>query len=214
MIVYLFTFFRLWGLFALASFFFSLLISVSSFNIFKASGKNYKYSFIPFYNILDMLDITKISRYTFILFLLPVVNVLIIFYMLYRISIVFNTSKLIAYGLILLPIIFLPVLNYSMLNKTESKKEKVDSFNLMTDEEIYNLNNDKSDVVDNVFKSKVKVEVEEVPYFKATNTVKYREMMLSDNEADSIKKFEPVTINSIKNDNNLKEDDSIEIVEL
>ena len=135
-----------------------------------------------------------------------------IFYIMYRLSIIFNTNFYFALGLILLPVIFLPILNYSKLCSLKDKEEKVDSISLMTDEEINSINNKEDTLVDNVFKTKVQVK-EEVPYFKA-NAVKYRNMMLDDESKEKTKQFEPVVINSIKNNKIIEEDDSIEIVEL
>ncbi len=210
----LFSFLKLWGCFALISFAFSLLIAISGTNIFKAAEKESKYSLIPFYNLLIILDIVKLKRYVYVLYMLPVVNVLIIFYILYRISIMFNTNSIFALGLIVLPVIFLPILNYSKLKGINNGNDKIDSVNLMSDEEIASLNKEEDNKIDNVFKSKNVVEHEEVPYFKANNTIKYREMMLKDEKIDRIKSFEPINIESIKENKDIKEDDSIEIVEL
>lgn len=208
----IFSLLRLWGIFALLSLSFSLFLSLTSFNIFKNTSKKAFLSFIPVLNMLVLLDIVKLSRYSFILLLLPALNILMIFYIMYRLSIIFNTNFYFALGLILLPVIFLPILNYSKLCSLKDKEEKVDSISLMTDEEINSINNKEDTLVDNVFKTKVQVK-EEVPYFKA-NAVKYRNMMLDDESKEKTKQFEPVVINSIKNNKIIEEDDSIEIVEL
>ena len=125
LVYYMFKFLRLWGVFASLTLLFSILVSLSCNNIYKVSGKNAKQLLIPGYNLMNLLDIVKMNRMNFILFILPVVNVLLILIILYRLSIVFHNNKFFAFGLILLPIIFLPMLNFS--NKLDNRsKEEID----------------------------------------------------------------------------------------
>ena len=56
----------------------NLLIGLSSWKLFKISGKNAFTSIIPFYNILNILDIIKRPRWWIILVFLPTINLLII----------------------------------------------------------------------------------------------------------------------------------------
>lgn len=213
LLYYIFKFLRVWSFFAGITLLFSLLLCFSSFNIFKMSGKNSKLSFVPGLNLLILLDIVKMPKYAYILFLIPVVNVLIIYYVLYRISIIYNTNKLFACGLILLPVFFLPALNYSK-NLTMNEDTKITDPNLLTEEEITSLNNCESErQVDNVFKSNIKIE-EKAPLFKA-RTIKYREMMLSDIEKDKIEEIKPEVIEKKEIKKEISdENDSIEIIEL
>lgn len=68
------------------------------------------------------------NRFYFILLLFPVVNILVIYIMLYRLSIVFHTTKSFAFGLIFLPIVFLPILNFSgnLDNRSSDEIEQED----------------------------------------------------------------------------------------
>ena len=93
-----------------------------------------------------MLDVCQMFRLYFILLLLPIVNVLVIFLMLYRLSIVFLTKKSFAFGLIFLPVIFLPLLNFSknlrLANEpSEDEKDVSDNMvSLLTQEQLNDLN--------------------------------------------------------------------------
>ena len=137
-----------------------------------------------------------------------------IYIILYRISIIFHTNKTFSVGLLVMPVIFLPMLNFSNKLDIRPRKEveeeelKKSSINLMTDEELKELNNSQSEEikVDNVFKRSVDVK-EEVPTFKA-NKIKYDEMLLNDRDNNK-KEIDKLEINDIN-----KEDDNIEIVEL
>ena len=56
----------------------NLIISIGSWKLFKISGRNPYTSFIPFYNILNILDIIKRPRWWIILVFLPTINLLMI----------------------------------------------------------------------------------------------------------------------------------------
>lgn len=217
LVYYLFKFLRLWGVFASITLLFSILVSLSCNNIYKVSGKNAKQLLIPGYNLMNLLDIVKMNRMNFILFILPVVNVLLILIILYRLSIVFHTNKFFAFGLILLPIIFLPILNFGNKLDNRSKEEidkeeyKKSSYNMLTEEELKNLNSGEEEKkVDNVFKKSMPIK-EEVPVFKA-NKIKYDSILLSDDKKE-VKDVKNVEIDKI-NDKLENESEQIEIVEL
>ena len=222
MIIYIFKVLRIWAIFASITFLFSVFLCFTTNNIFKTSWKKGYYSLIPMYNLLEILDIVKLSRYFFILLLLPIVNILIIYVILYRISIIYKTDRLFALGLIVFPIIFLPVLNYSKsLQIKEEKTEDVSNemIGLLTEKQMKDLNKEESEdnKVDNIFKSSTKP-VEDVPKFKATS-IKYKEMMLDDNNIEKIEKVKPIAIEEVKENkfiktNEKEENDYIEIVEL
>ena len=217
LVYYMFKFLRLWGVFASLTLLFSILVSLSCNNIYKVSGKNAKQLLIPGYNLMNLLDIVKMNRMNFILFILPVVNVLLILIILYRLSIVFHTNKFFAFGLILLPIIFLPMLNFSNKLDNRSKEEidkeeyKKSSYNMLTEEELKSLNSGEEEKkVDNVFKKSMPIK-EEAPVFKA-NKIKYDSILLSDDKKE-VKDVKNVEIDKI-NDKLENESEQIEIVEL
>lgn len=219
LIFYIYKFLRVWGVFASVTLLFSVLISLTCNNIFKVMGKNKMQGYIPVYNLFNLLDIVNISRLNFLLLIFPISNILIIYIILYRLSIIFHTNKLFTIGLLLFPVIFLPMLNFSNKLDIRPRKEveeeelKKSSINLMTNEELNELNNSQSEEikVDNVFKRSVDVK-EEVPTFKA-NKIKYDEMLLNDSNEHK-KEIDKLEISDINKKDIVDEDDNIEIVEL
>lgn len=232
MLFYIYKFMRIWGWFAVVTLLFSLLIMLTCSNIFKVSEKKKASLLIPLYNLVIFLDIVNMNRFYFILLLFPVVNVLVIYIMLYRLSIVFHTTKSFAFGLIFLPIVFLPILNFSgnldnrSSDEIEQEDLKKETINLLTESQIDLLNSESESTpkVDNVFKSEIE-EIPEAPVFKA-NKIKYKEILLNDEKEKKIKKVEPVIVTEdIKKpsrfiSDNLdeikkqEENDNIEIIEL
>lgn len=219
LIFYIYKFLRVWGVFASVTLLFSVLISLTCNNIFKVMGKNKMQGYIPVYNLFNLLDIVNLNRMCFILLVLPLSNILMIYIILCRISIIFHTNKTFSVGLLVMPVIFLPMLNFSNKLDIRPRKEveeeelKKSSINLMTDEELKELNNSQSEEikVDNVFKRSVDVK-EEVPTFKA-NKIKYDEMLLNDRDNNK-KEIDKLEINDINKKDIIEEDDNIEIVEL
>lgn len=232
MLFYIYKFMRMWGWFAVVTLLFSLLIMLTCSNIFKVSEKKKVSLLIPLYNLIIFLDIVNMNRFYFILLLFPVVNVLVIYIMLYRLSIVFHTTKSFAFGLIFLPIVFLPILNFSgnldnrSSDEIEQEDLKKETINLLTESQIDLLNSESESApkVDNVFKSEIE-EIPEAPVFKA-NKIKYKEILLNDDKEKKIEKVEPVIVTEdIKKpsrfiSDNLdeikkqEENDNIEIIEL
>lgn len=232
MLFYIYKFMRIWGWFAVVTLLFSLLIMLTCSNIFKVSEKKRVSLLIPLYNLIIFLDIVNMNRFYFILLLFPVVNILVIYIMLYRLSIVFHTTKSFAFGLIFLPIVFLPILNFSgnldnrSSDEIEQEDLKKETINLLTESQIDLLNSEseRTPKVDNVFKSEIE-EIPEAPVFKA-NKIKYKEILLNDDKEKKIEKVEPVIVTEdIKKpsrfiSDNLdeikkqEENDNIEIIEL
>lgn len=219
LIFYIYKFLRIWGVFASVTLLFSVLVSLTCNNIFKVMGKNKIQGYIPVYNLFNLLDIVNLNRMYFILLVPPLSNILMIYIILYRISIIFHTNKTFSVGLLVFPVIFLPILNFSDKLDIRPKKEveeeelKKSSINLMTNEELKELNNSQNDEVkvDNVFKRSVDVK-EEVPTFKA-NKIKYDEMLLNDSNEHK-KEIDKLEISDINKKDIVDEDDNIEIVEL
>lgn len=232
MLFYIYKFMRIWGWFAVVTLLFSLLIMLTCSNVFKVSEKKRVSLLIPLYNLIIFLDIVNMNRFYFILLLFPVVNILVIYIMLYRLSIVFHTTKSFAFGLIFLPIVFLPILNFSgnldnrSSDEIEQEDLKKETINLLTESQIDLLNSESESTpkVDNVFKSEIE-EIPEAPVFKA-NKIKYKEILLNDDKEKKIEKVEPVIVTEdIKKpsrfiSDNLdeikkqEENDNIEIIEL
>lgn len=213
---------RVWSVFAVYTLLFSLLLCLSSYKIFEKAGKKRWQSFIPIYNLIAMLDIVKMNGLYFLLLLLPITNVLIIYIMLYRLSIVFVTEKKFALGLILCAAIFLPILNYSNeLKLTEEEEKKLDDvsgdmISLLTNKEYEELNKQVDDTpkVDNVFKGNLK-NIEQAPTFKA-NKLKYQQIV-EEEKPIKVDRVEPVEVRDLEKNKFVTtkedEDDSIEIIE-
>jgi len=226
MIFYIFKFMRIWSVFALLTLAFSILLMLCSNNIFRKAGKKSWLSYLPIYNLLILLDVCQMFRLYFILLLLPIVNVLVIMLMLYRLSIIFLTKKGFALGLIFMPVLFLPMLNYSrnlrLVNEKSPEEKDVssDMVTLLTQNQVNDLNKiqEGKPIIDNVFKVPVQ-NVEPAPAFKA-NVIKYKQMVLEEEKPKVIEKVEPIKVNDIyenrfvNTQNKQKEDETIEIVEL
>lgn len=214
---------RIWSVFAIYTLLFSLLLCTSSYKIFEKAGKKKWLSFIPICNLIVLLDIVKLNKLYFILLLISLTNVLIIYIMLYRLSIVFITEKKFAIGLILAPIIFLPILNYSNeLKLTIEEEKKLDNvsdnmISLLTNKEYEELNKqtEEKKIVDNVFKSEIN-SFEPVEPFKA-NKLKYQKIVEEPKEI-KVERVEPIEVRDLKKNKfvttSKDEDDTIEIVEL
>ncbi len=224
LVVIIFKILRIWSIFAAYTLLFSILLACSSYRIFAKAGKKEWQSFVPVYNLIVMLDIVKLNRFYFLLLILPITNVLIIYIMLYRLSIVFITEKKFAMGIILCAVIFLPILNYSSeLRLTEEEEKKLDNVSgdmitLLTNKEYDELNKqeDTTPVIDNVFKGDTK-NFEPAPTFKA-NKLKYKKI-IEEEKPIIVERVEPVEVRDLKknkfiNPKKEEEDDSIEIVEL
>ncbi len=226
MTYYIFGFLHVWKYFALVTILFSFLVMCSSYNIFEKVKKRGKLCFIPIYNLLVMLDVVEMSKLNFIFMLLPVVNIFVILLIMYRLSIVFHTSTAFAIGLILFPVLFLPLLSFSGYLHTEEETEKKDDvtpemIQMMTEKQFHELNKvvDDTPKVDNVFKAEIK-EIPPAPAFRA-NRIKYQEMIKEEvvPKEEKIERVEPVQVkdlyaNRFINSKVTEEDDSIEIVEL
>ncbi len=189
-------FINFWEFFILITLIFSFLFIFLGDNIYKKYNINGITRFIPFYNLILLLDIVKMPRIYFILLVLPILNIVTILIMLYRLGVIFNTSKKFTVGLVLLPVIFVPILNYRDVFKSlyseENKKEStvvnnesqlvIDSINnpneapvmvsMLTQNEYNKLNEVETpqDKIDNIFKESVK-EIPPVPAFKAQKNV-------------------------------------------
>lgn len=153
----------------------SILVMVGGSKIFKKASKKPSTAFYPVLNLFTLLEITETSTFLGILFFVPVVNVVVLSILFYRLGSAFNTSKFFKIGLAVLPIIFYPILSLGnkqyKLNDEEYFKAldnaKGESINLMTQEELNAENNevvDEGPLVDSVFKSDLDLMEEVAPY--------------------------------------------------
>ena len=153
----------------------SILVMLGGNKIFKKASKKSSTAYYPILNLFTLLDITETSTFLGILFFVPVVNVVALSILFYRLGTAFNTSKLFKIGLVILPIIFYPILALGnkqyKLNDEEYFKAldnaKGESINLMTQEEIKAENNapiEEKPHVDSIFKSDIEMMEEVAPY--------------------------------------------------
>ena len=157
----------------------SILIMLGGKNIFIKASKDEKGAYYPIINLFTVLEISEISSFFGILFFVPVINLIVLMAMSWKLGKVFNTSTGFKIGLMLLPIVFYPLLfvsdnqykmgdgdYYKMLDNAHNE-----TTNLMTQEEIERLNTDNSSdsnvEVDSIFKGKIQ-QIEQISPYKAS----------------------------------------------
>lgn len=86
---------------------------ISLAKIFKKANRSTLSAFIPFYNLIILLEITNSPRWYFFLFLIPGVNVAFYVIIMFSLANSFRKNKNFALGLIFLPFIFYPILGFS-----------------------------------------------------------------------------------------------------
>ena len=188
---------------------YSLLIMIGGKNIFKKAAKKETTVFYPVINLFTLLEISEISIFFGILFFVPILNVLVLSYMFYKLGVIFNVNIFYRLGLVFLPFIFYPLLAFSnkpyKLNDQENfrllENAKQENINLMTQEELDKLNqvNEEEPIVDSIFKGNVQVSNEVTPY-KAVKIDLLGMEKLKDQKMDS--KINNTNIQNDKKDNN------------
>lgn len=88
------------------------LIIIPMWKIFTKAGKPGWACIIPIYNIIVMLEVVKKPVWWIILMLIPIVNIVIAIIVIHQLSLSFGKGTGFTVGLILLPVIFLPILGY------------------------------------------------------------------------------------------------------
>lgn len=156
----------------------SILIMISGKNIFKKAAKNETTAFYPIINLFTMLEICDISTFFGILLFIPVLNLIVLFMMSYKLGVVFNTSLGYKIGLVMFPLMFYLLLSignkqYKLSDEAYFKamdRIKDKDINLMTDEEIRKANEslppEEKEEVDSIFKSNIQM-MEQVEPYKA-----------------------------------------------
>tara|TARA_Y100000589_G_C27115521_1_gene614090 strand:+ start:548 stop:1192 length:645 start_codon:yes stop_codon:yes gene_type:complete len=89
------------------------LIVMSYWKIFEKAGKPGWASIIPVYNLVVLLQIVKKPVWWILLFFIPFVNLIIAFMVYHKLAQCFGKSVGFTFGLLFLPIIFLPLLAFS-----------------------------------------------------------------------------------------------------
>lgn len=186
LIIWLFTIFR------------SITIMIGGKQIFIKANKSEKSVMYPILNIFTMLEIAEVSTYYGILLFVPVVNLIVLSVMSYKLGTMFKTSFVYKLGLVILPILFYPLLGksdkvYKLRDEDYFKaldNAKAESINLMTDEEIktQTVEDDPENnvTVDSVFKSQAQVMEQTSPYKAAKIDLLGMEKLQRDGETKSI----------------------------
>ncbi len=153
---------------------YSILIMIGGNKIFKKANQKEITAYYPILNLFTMLEITDTSIYLGILFFVPIINIIAISIMLYKLGSVFHTSTMYKIGLVILPILCYPILAFgnnqykASSGKNDFTNMKVDDINLMTQAELDKLNasipEDTTPKVDSIFKGVVQVEESAQPY--------------------------------------------------
>lgn len=153
----------------------SIIMIISYWKIFKKKGKPGWATLVPIYNVIVQIQVANLSMIYFLLLLIPFVNIYAIIKINISLAKSFNKSTGFGIGLLLLPIIFIPLLAFS---EEEEKKQPTinNNFNAMN---IINENNNDTDtniVNDNVLNSSfptienVEIENNNIPTIKNEDT--------------------------------------------
>ena len=158
----------------------SLLIMIGGNKLFKKASKGEKTAFYPILNLFTMLEIVDVSTFFGILFFIPVINLVVLILMSYKLGVVFNCNVGYKIGLILLPIVFYPMLAFSNKQYKVSDEEyfkaldnaRGEKVSLMTDVDVEPqapLTNEEEakTTIDSVFKSEFDM-MEQPEKYKAT----------------------------------------------
>ncbi len=158
----------------------SLLIMVGGNKLFKKASKGEKTAFYPILNLFTMLEIVDVSTFFGILFFIPVINLVALILMSYKLGVVFNCSTGNKIGLILLPIVFYPMLCFSNKQYKVSDEEyfkaldnaRGEKISLMTNEEatpqaLPSNEEEAKTAIDSIFKSEFDT-IEQPEKYKAS----------------------------------------------
>ena len=212
------------GLFALFTLVLSIFVTATSWKLFEKAGRNVGEAFIPVYNLVVLLQIAEIPSYYFFTLLVPGLNIILLIFVEYKLAKLFKVSKPFMWGMILCPIVFIPILAHGHFIYMELEEEEVytdvsdEMPTVLSQEEIDAINREeiKENKVDNIFKSEIK-QREQVPTYKSKE-VNVNQVVndLPEAKPEVIKRVEPVKAKDIEEAKKAKfvEEEKIEIVEL
>ncbi len=173
----------------------SLLIMIGGNKLFRKASKGEKTAFYPILNLFTMLEIVDVSTFFGILFFIPVINLIVLVLMSYKLGVVFNCSTGYKLGLILLPIIFYPMLCFSNKQYKVSDEEYFKALDnarggkatLMTNENptpqnMFINEEEAQSTIDSIFKSEYDM-MEPPEKYKASKID-----ILANNNIDSVNK--------------------------
>lgn len=101
------------GLFAILVYLAIVFFMIASmWKIFGKAGKPGWAAIVPIYNLVVLLEVTRKPTWWIILMLIPLVNVIVSIIIVHQLSVSFGKDTGFTIGLLLLPIIFLPILAF------------------------------------------------------------------------------------------------------
>jgi hypothetical protein len=89
-----------------------LIVVIAHWKIFTKAGQPGWASIIPIYNIIVLLEIVGKPIWWVVLFFIPVVNIVIMVVLMYRLAVCFGKDVGFTIGLMFLPMIFYPILAF------------------------------------------------------------------------------------------------------
>jgi len=89
-----------------------LLVVISNWKIYSKAGKPGWAAIIPIYNMVVLLEIVGRPIWWIVLLLIPCVNIIILVILMVELGKSFGKDGAFAIGLILLPVVFLPILGF------------------------------------------------------------------------------------------------------
>lgn len=90
----------------------SILLIVSLWKIFKKTGRKGFISLIPIYNLYSLTRIIIGNGWLFLVLFIPVINIIFLIYLYYKLAKIFGKNIWFAIGLIFLGIVFIPLLAF------------------------------------------------------------------------------------------------------
>lgn len=154
----------------IAIFVYSWIISIAfgfvlaiSYPIFTKTNRQTAGVFVPLYNLFELCDLNGYKESTGILFLIPFFNIIMMMLMSYKLKDKFETSGAFNAGLLLLPIIFVPLLAYGNKDSNDEyeKEEKKNIEKEVPQEEPVDIE------VDSIFKTPAQLREDESKPYRA-----------------------------------------------
>lgn len=96
----------------LLSFGMSIIVVVAIWKLYTIKGYPGWYMFIPFYNLYIMSEIAEVPFLVLFLLIVPILRWIIVFFFIYSIARAYGRGILFTFGLIFLPVIFIPLLAF------------------------------------------------------------------------------------------------------
>ncbi len=94
------------------SFMIAIIVIASIWRLYTIKGYKGWYMFIPIYNLYILCKIANVSVWLLLLLLVPFVRAIVVFYLYYMTAKAYNRGLLFTIGLIVLPVIFIPIMAF------------------------------------------------------------------------------------------------------